>query len=173
MSACAESFWGYWSSHSLIFRDNGGLKPSIHIHVDLHAHTRFAVDAVAGSESEGLHCSAQAPLLLSGIQIPQANTDVRCGSGKTWLLRGLTRLGASWASEISDKHFNQNMVRQSLGSGFQASTMGEPKDNECLTELSSKTLTVKIHPGRPRDVCDVQPHCRENGIYDIRCVFDS
>lgn len=61
VTACAELFWGYWSSYLLIFRDNWSLKPSIHIHVDLHAHTGFAVGAAAGSEPEELHFSAQPP----------------------------------------------------------------------------------------------------------------
>lgn len=61
VTARAEPFWECWSSYLLIFRDNWSLNPSIHIHVDLHAHTRFAVDKVAGSEPEGLHWSAQPP----------------------------------------------------------------------------------------------------------------
>lgn len=73
----------------------------------------------------------------------------------------------------TSKHGVAQSGEQSVVSGFQASTMGEPKDNECLTELSSKTLTLKIHPGCPLDISDLQPHCGENVIYDIRCGFDS
>lgn len=43
------------------FLEKTRLKPSIHIHGDLHAHTEFAVDVMAGSEPEGLYSTVQLP----------------------------------------------------------------------------------------------------------------
>lgn len=61
-----------------------------------------------------------------------------------------------------------------MGAGFPASAMKDPKENmKSLTELSSGNKALKIHPGRPLDVSGLQPRCRENVMYEIRCVFDS
>lgn len=152
VNACAEPFWGCWSSYLLIFRDSWSWKPSIYIHVDLHTHTGFAVDAVAGSEPEGLHCSAQPPCCWVECRFHRLAL-IFWGSGKTWLLQGLAQLDALRVSEISGKHFNQNMVRHRVGSNHwvldSRLPMREPKDNVCLTELSNWNYNSKDPPRTP------------------------
>lgn len=172
VTARAEPFWGCWSSYLLIFRDNWSLNPSIHIHVDLHAHTRFAVDKVAGSEPEGLHCSAQPPCCWVECRFHRLTLMFAVVQGKHGCFGDSHRGRLKFQTTASIKTWCG--TEQGAISGFWISgSMGEPKDNECLTESSSETITVKIHSGSPLDVSDLQPHCREDVIYDIRCVFDS
>lgn len=91
--------------------------------------------------------------------------------------RGCFRDWRGWAHRVnaSIKTWCATQSREkSMGPGFPASTMKDPKENmKSLTELPSGNKTLKIHPGRPLDVSGPQPRCRENVMYEIRCGFDS
>lgn len=105
-----------------IFRDNWSLKPSIHIHGDLHAHTEFAVDVMAGSEPEGLYSTVQPPCCWVECRFHSLTLMFTVVQEK----RGCFRDSRGWAHRVNASiktRCGTQSREKSMGAGFPASAI--------------------------------------------------